>query len=135
MKLCLRIFILLFFVECAISAFATSNYEYKQGEYVTVTNGTSPDGRYAIATHGEGDLGYDNWHVYLMDAQTGKKIGPLEEITDPLDTAADAYVAKWSADSSKVAITYRADRHVAVTIIYRIANRRAYRVSGPTQTD
>ncbi len=100
-----------------------------------MTNGSSPDGRYSIATHGEGDLGYDNWHVYLMDAQTGKKIGPLEEITDPLDTAADAYVAKWSSDSGKVAITYRADRHVAVTIVYRIANRRAYLLSGPTKTE
>jgi hypothetical protein len=57
------------------------------GEYVTVTNGRLPDGRYAIAKHGEGDSGYDNWHVYLMDAQTGKEIGPLEEIKDPLDTA------------------------------------------------
>ena len=75
---------LLLFVVFAASAFATSNYEYKPGEYVTITDGLSPDGRYAIATHGDGDLGYDNWHVYLMNAQTGKKIGPLEEITDPL---------------------------------------------------
>jgi hypothetical protein len=135
MKPPLLISILVLFVACAATAFATANYEYKPGEYVTVTNGRSPDGRYAIATHGEGDMGYDNWHVYLMDAQTGKKIGPLEEIRDPLDTAADAYVAKWSPDSSKVALNYRADRHVAVTIVYRIANRRAYLVSGPTQTD
>ena len=85
-----------------------------------MANGTSPDGRYAIATHGEGDLGYDNWHVYLMDAQTGRKIGPLEEITDPLDTAADAYAAKWSPDSTKVAVTYRAERHIAVTIVSRL---------------
>jgi hypothetical protein len=124
---------LLLFGVFVVSALATSNYEYKPGEYVTVSGGKSPDGRYLIATHGEGDLGYDNWHVYLMDAQTGKKIGPLEEIKDPLDTAADAYAAKWSADSGQVAITYRADRHVAVTIVYRIANRRAYLVSGPTQ--
>src|ERR1700675_2328790 len=123
MRLFLRISILLFFVGFAASVFATSNYEYQPGEYVTITDGVSPDGRYAIATHGEGDLGYDNWHVYLMDAQSGKKIGPLEEITDPLDTAAEAYEAKWSSDSGKVAITYRADRHVAVTIVYRIANR------------
>jgi dipeptidyl aminopeptidase/acylaminoacyl peptidase len=117
---------LLFFGVFVVSALATSNYEYQPGEYVTVSGGKSPDGRYLIATHGEGDLGYDNWHVYLMDAQTGRKIGPLEEITDPLDTAADAYAAKWSPDSTKVAVTYRAERHIAVTIVYRIANRRAY---------
>jgi hypothetical protein len=135
MKHFLRSFILVFFAAFAISAFATSNYEYQPGEYVTITNGLSPDGRYAIATHGEGELGYDNWHVYLMNAQTGKRIGPLEEITDPLDTAADAYVAEWSSDSGTVAITYRADRHIAVKIVYRIANRRAYLISGPTQTE
>src|SRR5271165_3148647 len=135
MKAFLRSSILPFFVMFATAVLATSNYEYKPGEYVTITEGVSPDGRYALATHGEGDLGYDNWHVYLMNAQTGKRIGPLEEITDPLDTAADAYVAQWSPDSSTVAITYRADRHVAVKIVYRIANRRAYLVSGPTQAD
>jgi hypothetical protein len=64
-----------------------------------------------------------------MDALTGKKIGPLEEIKDPLDTAATAYYAEWAPDSSRVAITYRADRHIAVTIVYRIANRRAYLVT------
>ena len=116
----------------AAAALATSNYDYKPGEFVTVSGGKSPDGRYVIATHGEGELGYDNWHVYLMDAVTGKRIGPLEEIKDPLDTAADAYLAKWSPDSSRVAISYRADRHVMVTIVYRIANRRAYLVSGPS---
>src|ERR1700676_3081596 len=126
MKLPPLISILLLFVACAATAFATANFEYKPWKYVTVTNGRSPDRRYAIATHGEGDLGYDNWHVYLMDAQTGRKIGPLEEITDPLDTAADAYAAKWSPYSTKVAVTYRAERHIAVTIVYRIANRRAY---------
>jgi hypothetical protein len=126
-----------FFVFClffafAVSASATSNYEYRANEYVTVSDGESPDGRYTIATHGEGELGYDNWHVYLMDARTRKKIGPLEEIHDPLDTAASAYEAKWSPDSGKVAITYRADRHNDVTIVYRIDNRRAYLLSGPT---
>jgi hypothetical protein len=135
MKRFLKSSILLILVAFATSAFATANYEYKPGEYVTITNGLSPDGRYSIATHGEGDFGYDNWHVFLMNAQTGKKIGPLEEITDPLDTAAEAYVAEWSPDSSKVAITYRAERHEAVKIVYRIANRRAYLISGPTHTE
>jgi hypothetical protein len=69
-----RISLLWLFIGCAASAFATSNYEYQPGEFVTIANGESPDGRYAIATHGEGDLGYDNWHVYLMDAQSGKKL-------------------------------------------------------------
>jgi hypothetical protein len=130
-----------FFLTCVIaasalsSAFATSNYEYKPGEYVTIVDGLSPDHLYAIATHGEGDMGYDHFHVYLMDGRTGKKIGPLEEISETLDTGADAFYAKWSSDSSQVSITYRVDRHAAVAIRYRIANRRAYLISGPSPVD
>jgi hypothetical protein len=117
------------------SAYATSNYNYKPGEYVVIVDGRSPDGRYAIASHGDGEYGYDNFHLYLMDAMTGKNIGPLEEIKDTLDTGAGAFYAKWSADSKQVSITYRVDRHVAVMVRYRIANRRAYRINGPTNVD
>jgi hypothetical protein len=115
------------------SAYATSNYTYKPDEYVVIVDGRSPDGRYTIASHGDGEDGYENFHLYLMDATKGKRIGPLEEIKDTLDTGADAFYAKWSADSSQVSITYRVDRHVAVMVRYRIANRRAYRIDGPKQ--
>ena len=114
---------------------ATSNYNYKPNEYVVIVHGRSPDGRYSIASHGEGESGYDNFHIYLMDAQTGKKIGPLEEIKETFDTGADAYYAKWSASSSQVSISYRADRHAAVIIRYSIKGRRAYLQSGPTPVD
>jgi len=114
---------------------ATSNYEYKPDEYVVVNQGRSPDGRYSIATHGGGELGYEHFHVYLMDAESGKKIGPLEEIKETLDTGADAFTAQWSADSRQVSISYRVDRRVVMTIRYRIENRRAYRISGPSQTE
>ena len=56
-------------------ALATSNYEYGPDEYVTVANGISPDGQYAITAHGAGKLGDDNFHLYLMDANTGKNLG------------------------------------------------------------
>jgi hypothetical protein len=100
-----------------LSHSATSNYNYIPGEYIVIVDGRSPDGRYAIASHGDGEDGYDNFHLYLMDAMTGKKIGPLEEIKDTLDTGADAFYAKWSADSGQVSITYRVDRHVAVMVL------------------
>ena len=127
-------FVCLTFGFCCLapSAHATSNYTYKPDEYVVVNNGRSPNGQYSIATHGEGELGYDHFHVYLMDARTGKKIGPLEEIKDSLDTGADAFDAQWSADSHEVSITYRVDRHVSVMIQYRIDGRRASRISGPS---
>lgn len=73
----------------------------------------------------------DSVHLYLMDGKTGKKIGPLEEVQDMLDTAADAFIAEWSADSRQVAITYRIERRESATIRYRIENGRARRLSGP----
>ena len=116
-------------------AMATSNHTYSHGEYATIVDGRSPDGHYAIAAHGDGELGYENFHLYLMDARIGRKIGPLEEIKDILDTGADAYYAKWTPDSGTVSITYREDRHKAVMIRYRVKNGRAVRLGGPSKVD
>src|SRR5438477_8440567 len=84
-----------------ISLRATSNYEYGPDEYVTVTKGISPDGKIAITAHGSGELGDENFHLYLTDAGSGKKIGPLEEIKEFLDTAADRFAAQWSRDGQE----------------------------------
>jgi hypothetical protein len=113
---------------------ATSNYQYKPDEYVVVSAGRAPSGQYSIAAHGEGELGIDNFHLYLMNAQTGKVISVLEEVKDPLDTGADAFHAKWSGDSRQVTITYRVDRRESVSVRYRIDNGRAILVSGPTKS-
>jgi len=114
------------------AASATSNHQYGPDEYVTVPKGISPDGQYAITAHGGGDLGYDNFHIYLTNAMTGKKIGPLEEIKDVLDTGADAYSAKWSNDSQQVVIVYRVDRHAPLkAVFYHIAKGRATPIKGP----
>jgi hypothetical protein len=110
----------------------TSNHEYGADEYDTIESGISPDARYAITAHGGGDLGYDHFHIYLTNAVTGDKIGPLEEIKDILDTGADAYAAKWSADSTQVAIVYRVDRHAPLkAMVYRVAKGRAFPIKGP----
>jgi hypothetical protein len=112
------------------AALATSNYDYGSDEYVAIPNGISPDRKFAITAHGEGELGYDNFHLYLFDAVTGRKIGPLEEIVDTLDTGADAFGAKWSKDSSEVTIIYRVDRHAPLkSMTYRLAKRRAFPVT------
>jgi hypothetical protein len=116
----------------ASSALATSNYEYGPDEYVTVANGISADGKYAITAHGGGELGYDNFHLYLTDAASGKNIGPLEEVVETLDTGADAFAAKWSRDSQQVTIVYRVDRHAPLKAVsYRIGSRRAQCSKGP----
>ena len=131
--LCAGIFVCFGLAMFVSPVSATSNYQYKPGEYVVIVDGRSPDGKYSIASHGEGEFGDENFHLYLMDAQTGKKIGALEEIKDTLDTGADAFYAKWSADSREVSITYRVDRHEAVMVRYQIENGRASRMSGPTK--
>lgn len=61
------------------NALATFNYEYGADEYVTISNGISPNGKIAITTHGEGDMGYERFHVYLFDASTGKKSARLKK--------------------------------------------------------
>ncbi len=111
-------------------AVATSDYLYKKGEYATIKHGKSPDGAYAIAG-GQNDK--EEFRIYLMDGKTGKKIGPLTEITDGSwqDTAPLAYHASWSADSQFVTISYRSDRRTISLIKYKIENRRATKVKGP----
>ena len=109
------------------SVFATSNHEYGKDEYATISNGTSPDKQFSIKAHGEGELGYDNFHLYLFNEKTGKRIGPLTEIADTLDTGADAFAAKWSEDSKTVMIVYRVDRHAPLkSMTYALAKNRAF---------
>jgi hypothetical protein len=125
----------------ALSAFgisfvlATSNREYGPNEYAVIDGGLSPDRKYSLAAHGNGELGYGNFHIYLMNAVTGKKIGPLEEIKENLDTGADAFYAKWSPNSTEVAIRYRIDRREALEVRYRITNGRAFLIRGPSKSD
>ena len=115
-----------FFVIGICSALATSNYDYKKDEYVTISNGVSPDRRFSIKAHGEGDLGYNNFHLYLFDETNKKRIGPLTEIADTLDTGAEAFAARWSEDSKTVMIIYRVDRHAPLkSMTYTLARNRA----------
>ena len=130
-----RVVSLLITLSVTVSVFATSNQEYGPNEYAVIDGGLSPDRKYSIAAHGGGELGYGNFHIYLMNAVTGKKIGPLEEIKDNLDTGADAFYAKWSPNSKEVAIRYRIDRHEALEVRYRIDNSRAYLIKGPSKSD
>ena len=114
------------------TASATSNYDYGSDEYVTIAKGISPDSKYAITAHGEGEGGYDNFHIFLTDAVTGRKVGPLEEIAETLDTGAGAFCANWSADSQRVVIIYRVDRHEPLKAVsYNIAKKRAFLIKGP----
>lgn len=112
----------------SVSCYATAEWEYKAGQVVNVDQGLSPDRRYAIAATEDAT---GKFSLLLIDGITRKRIGPLMEVTEPLDTAPEAFHAEWAPDSRHVAIWYRTDRHIQNLFIYRIENRRAYPVTGP----
>jgi hypothetical protein len=113
---------------------ATSNYDHKQDEYVIIRDGLAPDKRFSIASHGEGDVGNDNLHLYLMAEPAHTVIAPLDSISSDtiLDTGPDAFHARWSPDSIHVAILFRTDRHILTMLLYEIRNRRAWMLAGPS---
>jgi len=116
------------FSAFAVKVSATATYDYKPGELLVVEGGKSPDKKFSIVS---GEAKREHFGVFLMDAQTKKIIGPLEEVATDLDSAPDAYRAHWSPDSKHVAISSRSDRHMLENVIYRIENRRAYLVETP----
>src|SRR5258708_17965959 len=127
-RLAMCVSILCALVLPATVALATSTYEYGADEYVTIEKGMSPDRKYAITAHSNGD----HFHIYLTDAVKGKRIGPLEEIGQFLDTGADAYCAKWSKDSQQVTIIYRISRQDPLQVYsYKIADSRATLLKRP----
>ena len=107
---------------------ATELYDYKPGEFLVMKGGKSPDKKFSIVS-GENKAG--EFGIFLMDAQTKKVLGPLEDVATSLDTGPNAYHAHWSPDSKHVGITSRSGRHTAVNVLYRIENRRAYTVETP----
>ena len=107
---------------------ATDTYEYKPGELLVVKGGKSPEKKFSVVS-GKNKSGA--FGIYLMEAQTNKLIGKLEEVATGLDTGPDAYRAHWSPDSKHIGISYRSDRHQMDNVIYRIENRRAYLVDTP----
>jgi Tol biopolymer transport system component len=128
-----RIFLLICgILVTAGCAWATSNYQYGSDEYDAVINGISPDGKLAITSHGGGEDGYDNFHLYLTDVATRRNISVLKEVAETLDTGAEAFAAKWSSDSKHVTIVYRTDRHEPLKAVsYNIGGQRPRIGKGP----
>ena len=116
-------------VPGVIEICATSTHDYKPGESLVVKNGKSPDQKFSIVSSANNSGSFIG--IYLMDAQTKKLIGKLEEVATGLDNAPDAYRAHWSPDSKHIGISSRSDRNQMENVIYRIENRRAYLVDTP----
>ena len=135
MRMQIRFLIWLAVLACpmAAPAGATSNHQYAKGEYAIIRHGLAPNKQLSLASHGEGEYGDDNFHVWLMAEPAHRRIMALDNISSDnnLDTDADAYHAFWSKDSNRVAVAFRRDRHEVQFNLYRLENRRIHRLSGP----
>lgn len=130
MSLKTGILLFLFGLLLARSAVATDNYAYKPGEYALINGGSSPDGNWAVAAHGEGQYGDDNFDLYLIRVSAHEKPIPLH-IADYLDTAPLSLIALWAPDSAHVAILNRIDRHVLSLHLFSVADGKVHSIDVP----
>ncbi len=116
------------------SASATDNHEYAKGEYAVISDGLAPNKRLSLAAHGEGELGDQNFHVWLMAEPAHRKLAVLPDISSDnnLDTGPNSYHAQWSADSRRVAVSFRRERHAIQLNIYEIEGGRGRLTRGPS---
>jgi hypothetical protein len=121
----------------AAAAQATAVHPYKKNEYPVITDGTAPSRKLSIAAHGGGELGDEGFHLYLMAEPTHTIIRRLPGVggDNILDTAPDAFQARWSTDSQHVAVLFRFDRHILGMELYAIRDGRAQAVGGPILID
>ncbi len=118
-------------LAAALPAAATSNHEYAAGEFAPIADAVSPDGRFAVVAHGEGDLGIDNFALHLARRPGDRPIAALPGSDETfLDTAPEAFRAIWAPDSRHVAVDFRADRHERTTALWSVADGRVARVTG-----
>jgi hypothetical protein len=121
-------------LTCAlVQVHATSEHTYKKNEYLVIEGGRAPNKLLSIGSHGNGEGGLDAFHLYLMAEPAHRKIARLPGIgpDDVLDTAPDAYGARWTPDSRHVAVGFRSDRHIAEVRLYRIRDRTAQLIAVP----
>ena len=115
-------------------ACATDSHDYGTDEYAIIDGGLAPSKLMSLASHAEGEGGVDNFHVWLMAEPAHRRIVALDDIgsSNNLDTGPQSYHAQWSADSRRVAVSFRSDRYVMQLNLYTIENRRAHLVTGPS---
>ena len=118
----------------AVPARATCNYEYAKDEYGIIRHGLSPDMRMSLSSHGEGDLGDVNFHVWLMVEPDHRKVIALDEIgvDNNLDSCPDAYHAVWSAILATPPLLSAAAVTRSNSNLYSIEQLRAHPIGGPS---
>jgi hypothetical protein len=113
---------------------ATDSHDYGKDEYAIIHEGMAPNKRLSLAAHGEGEGGSENFHIWLMAEPAHRRIAALEDISSDnnLDTGPNAYHAQWRADSRRVAVLFRSDRHAVQLNVYRVEANRVDLVRGPS---
>jgi len=124
----------LLLLACARPAVATDNYAYKDGEYVVIAGGRSPDARWSIAAHGGGDAGYGHFDLYLMSGASHENLAPLR-MGDCLDTGPLSIIAVWAPDSKHVAVLNRSGRHVLDLRLLAVADGKVSSIKVPLLLD
>ena len=117
----------------ALPAGATSNHHYAKGEYGIIHGGLAPNKQVSLASRGEGELGDEDFHVWLMAEPAHRKLMKLDDISSDnnLDTDPEAYHAVWSKDSRHVGVSFRSSRHEVTLNLYNVEDRRIRLISGP----
>jgi hypothetical protein len=117
-----------------VPAHATSNHGYGTDEYAIIRDGLAPNEQMSLASHGEGELGDGDFHLWMMAEPAHRKIMALPDVSSDnnLDTAPDAYHAFWSKDSHHVAVAFRSSRHEIALNLYAIEGGRAHSLRGPS---
>ena len=117
-----------------LPARATSNHQYAKDEYGIIRDGLAPGKQLSLASHGEGELGDEDFHVWLMAEPAHRRFAKLDAISSDnnLDTDPAAYHAFWSKDSRHVGVGFRSERYVVTLNLYRIEDRRAHLIAGPS---
>jgi hypothetical protein len=112
---------------------ATAVHAYKKNEYPVIVAGAAPNKQLSITSHGGGELGDINFHLYLTAEPAHKIIATVPSVGphDILDSAPGAFYAAWSADSRHVAVQFRGGRHVDAMRLYEIRDRQPHLLSGP----
>lgn len=113
---------------------ATDSHTYGKDEYATIRDGLAPNRQMSLAAHGDGDMAGENFHIWLMAEPAHRKLVALPGIGDDniLDTGPASYRAQWSADSRRVAVSFRSDRRIVTLNLYAVENRKPVEVTGPT---
>ena len=106
------------------------------GEWVVTTGGLSPDKKLAVAVFPQktGFIDEADDTVLLIDQSTGRRIGPLEEVSSSggaWGTTTTNVHCVWSPDSTILVVNFRTGRLMHSSQIYRIRDRRAIPLSLP----